>query len=95
MLHTTFRGVVLAAALALMPMAALACGSPDKMTHVGQVTGVDKKMGSFTIFDVQTASPITFVSDEALLKGLENVRDMVQVKYEHDGDTLRAIDIRY
>lgn len=93
--HRTLRGVALAATLVLMPMAALACGSPDKMTHVGQVTAVDKKAGSFTIFDVQTASPITFVSDETLLKGLENVRGMVQVKYEHDGDALRAIDIRY
>jgi hypothetical protein len=59
------------------------------------VTAVDKKGGSFTIFDVQTASLITFVSDKALLKGLEDVRGMVQVKYEHDGDVLRAIDIRY
>jgi hypothetical protein len=56
---------------------------------------VDKKMGSFTIFDVQTASPITFVSDKALLEGLESVRGMVQVKYEHGGDALRATDIRY
>jgi hypothetical protein len=93
--HRTLRGVALAAVLALTPMAALACGSLDQKIHVGQVTGVDKKASSFTIFDVQTASPITFVSDGTLLEGLENVRGMVQVKYEHDGDALRAIDIRY
>ena len=93
--HGTLRGVALAAALLLMPTAALACGSAEQKTHVGQVTGVDKKAGSFTIFDVQTASPISFVSDKALLEGLENVHGMVQVKYEHDGDALRAIDIRY
>ena len=93
--HRTLRGVALAAALVLMPTLALACGSPEQKTHVGQVTAVDKKVGSFTIFDVQTASPISFVSDKALLKGLEDVRGMVQVKYEHDGDLLRAIDIRY
>ncbi len=91
----TFRGVALATALFLMPTAALACLSAEQKTHVGQVTGVDKKAGSFTIFDVQTASPISFVSDKALLEGLENVHGMVQVKYEHDGDALRAIDIRY
>ena len=93
--YTRLRGVVLAAMLGLIPMAALACGSPDQMTHVGQVTGIDEKAGSFTIFDVQTASPITFLSDKALLKGLAKVRGMVQVEYEHEGDALRAIDIHY
>ena len=66
-----------------------------QQTHVGQVTAVDMGAGSFTIFDVQTATPITFVSDKTLLEGLENVNGMVQVKYEHDGDALRAIDILY
>ncbi len=93
--HRTLRGVALAAALVLMPTAALACGSAAQKTHVGQVTAVDKGAGLFTIFDVQTATPITFSSDETLLEGLESVRGMVQVKYEHDGDTLRAIDILY
>ncbi|MEE9159763.1 MAG: hypothetical protein V3U60_15440 [Gammaproteobacteria bacterium] len=93
--HKTLRGVALAAALVLMPTAALACGSAEQKTHVGQVTAVDQGAGSFTIFDVQTATPITFSSDETLLEGLESVRGMVQVKYEHDGDTLRAIDILY
>ncbi len=93
--HRTLRGVALAAALVLMPTAALACGSAAQQTHVGQVTAVDMGAGSFTIFDVQTATPITFVSDKTLLEGLENVNGMVQVKYEHDGDALRAIDILY
>ncbi len=87
--------VAFAAAVLAAPTAAWACGSPGQKTHVGKVMAVDMTKKSFTIFDVQTASPITFVSDEALLKGLENVRGMVQVKYEHDGDALRAIDIRY
>ncbi len=93
--HRTLRGVALAAALVLMPTAALACGSAAQKTHVGQVTAVDMGAGSFTIFDVQTATPITFVSDKTLLEGLENVNGMVQVKYEHDGDALRAIEIIY
>ncbi len=93
--HRTLRGVALAAALVLMPTAAFACGSAAQQTHVGQVTAVDMGAGSFTIFDVQTATPITFVSDKTLLEGLENVNGMVQVKYEHDGDALRAIDILY
>jgi hypothetical protein len=53
--HRTLRGVALAAALVLMPTAALACGSAEQKTHVGQVTAVDQGAGSFTIFDVQPA----------------------------------------
>ncbi len=88
-------GAALAATLAFAPLAGWACGMPGNKTHVGQLMAVDTKGKSFTIFDVQTASPITFMSDDTILKALENTRGMIQVKYEHVGDALRAVDISY
>lgn len=89
-----FIGLTLIAALAVAPTT-WACGSPGQKTHVGKVMAVDMTKKSFTIFDVQTATPITFISDESMLKDLQDVRGMVQVKYEHAGDALKAIEVRY
>lgn len=88
-------GATLAAALAFAPIAGWACGMPGNKTHVGQLMAVDTNSKSFTIFDVETASPITFISDDTILKTLESIRGMIQVKYEHVGDALRAVDVRY
>lgn len=83
----------LAAALMITPVVSWACSTAGENVHVGQLMKVDTKAKSFTIFDMQTASPITFLSDESLIKGLKGVQGLVQVLYEEDGDVLRAIEV--
>lgn len=95
MLGRYFVAMALVAAVITAPMAAWACGAPEQNVHVGQLMAVDTKAKSFTILDMQTASPITFVSDEQLITGLAGVKGIVQVLYRKDGDSLRAIDVRF
>ncbi|MFQ5936728.1 MAG: hypothetical protein ACE5LB_09990 [Acidiferrobacterales bacterium] len=87
--------VVIVTALVTAPTTASACNAAGKDIHVGQLTAVEKSAKTFTIFDVETASPITFIADATLIKSLENVRGIVQVKYDHVGKALKAIEVRY
>ncbi|MFQ6021975.1 MAG: hypothetical protein ACE5NW_04585 [Acidiferrobacterales bacterium] len=95
MLRRYVLAVVFAVAVAAAPAATWACSAAGSNTHVGQLMKVDTTAKSFTIFDVETASPITFLSDEALIQGLKGVQGMVQVLYEEHGDVLRAVDVLY
>ncbi len=85
----------LAGLLAAAPIATWACKAAGENVHVGKLMKVNVEAKSFTIFDVETANAITFVSDEPTLRSLQGVRGMVQVRYEQVGDALRAIDVRY
>lgn len=93
-----YRRYLIAAAIVgvlAAPSATWACQAAGENVHVGKLMAIDTKANSFTIFDVETANPITFASDAPTLKGLQSVRGMVQVHYERVGDVLRALEVRY
>lgn len=90
-----FLAVAGLAAFLLAPMAAWSCSAAGENTHVGELIAVDAKVNSFTIRDAETRSPITFISDDNLIKALKDIKGMVQVLYQEEGHALRAIDVAY
>lgn len=95
MYHRNFVAIAFAAAVLAAPVAAWACSAAEPNTHVGTLMAVDTDGKSFTILDMQTRGPITFLSDEAVLQRLKNVRGLIQVKFKDDGNALRAVEILY
>jgi hypothetical protein len=95
MIRRYLVGVVAAIAILAGPGAAWACSAAGDSTHIGMLTAVDVQAKSFTIIDAETSRPITFLSDDALLRDLKGAKGLIQVLYEEDGDKLRAIDVRY
>ncbi len=85
----------IASLLTAAPMGTWACQSAGENVHVGKLMAIDTKASSFTIFDVETANPITFASDEQTLKALKGARGTIQVRFERMGDVLKALEVRY
>ena len=79
----------------LVPVTAWSCNAAGKNTHVGELIAVDAGINSFTIRDVESHGPITFISDDNLIKALKDVKGMVRVRYQKEGHELRAIDVAY
>lgn len=95
MLRKALTACAIAAAL-WIPIGAWACSAAGANTHIGVLKSVDTKAKSFTIIDAETRSPITFVSDEAILKDLAGAKGTIGVSYEDTGGVLRAVEvIRY
>ena len=92
MLARTLTAFAIAGALCL-PVDAWACKSAGSNVHVGVLTSVDAKAKSFTIIDAETRSPITFVSDEAILKDLAGVKGTIGVSYEEAKGVFRALEV--
>ncbi|RKZ34203.1 MAG: hypothetical protein DRQ37_07950 [Gammaproteobacteria bacterium] len=88
----TMVGIISGALLAL-PAVGLACSAAGEGVHLGQVMGVDKAAGTFTIRDAQTGNPITFMADDGNLKGLD-AGSGVTVEFEEAGDALKAIGVK-
>jgi hypothetical protein len=92
MLTRTLTAFAIVAAL-WIPVGAWACKAAGANTHVGVLKSVDAKAKSFTIIDAETRSPITFVSDEAILKDLAGVKGTIGVSYEETGGVFRAREV--
>jgi len=88
--------IMMAAGLAMsaaMPTFACSVAGPNK--HVGQVTAVDTKAGTFTIMDAETGKPITFAASAGILKDAAKANGSVMVSYEQSGGKLVAKDIHF
>lgn len=90
-----FLAVAGLAAFLSFPVAAWSCSAAGENTHVGELMAVNVEVNSFTIRDAETQSPITFISDDNLIKALKDIKGMVQVLYQEEGHKLRAIDVAY
>jgi hypothetical protein len=70
----------------------LACKSAGENKHVGQVTAIDAKAGSFTIRDAETQSPITFVASADILKSI-SADKRIMVSYKEENGKLVAVEV--
>jgi len=88
-------GAVLMAGLLALPLASFACDGAGPSTHIGKVSSVDATAKKFTITDVQSKGPITFVANEEILKGVKDAKGMVTVKYEEKDGGLTALGVTF
>ena len=84
---------IISAVLFALPAVGLACSAAGEGVHLGEVLGVDKAAGKFTIRDAQTGAPITFMADDGNLNGLDACA-RVTVEFEEAGEALKAIGIK-
>ncbi len=90
------RLCALALAISMMELSAavpaLACDSAGPNTHVGVVTAVDRARSTLTLKDAETGSPLTFLAQPDLIRGIAP-KDEVIVKFTPEGKTLRATSV--
>lgn len=89
-----FIPVLLMSAALGFTSGAWACDGAGHNKHVGNVTKVDAKAGTFTILDMETNAPITFKASKEVLNEASNAKGQVVVGYEKSGDLLQAKEIR-
>ena len=70
-----------------------ACESAGPNTHIGVVTAIDGKAGTFALKDAESRMDLTFRATADQLRGLA-VGDEVMVTYAEEGKALRARTIR-
>ncbi len=83
-------GLVMSAAT---PTFACSTAGPNK--HVGQVTAVNTRAGTFTIMDAETQKPITFAASAGILKDAAKAKGSVMVSYEQSDGKMVAKDIHF
>ena len=88
-------GVLLIAGLVAAPVASWACDGAGPATHIGKVTSLDPAAKKFTIKDVQSQGPITFVASDDILNGLKGAKGMVTVKYEEKNGGYEAVGVTF
>jgi hypothetical protein len=66
-----------------------ACDAMGPNRHVGVVTQIDSKAGTFTIIDAQRRTPMTFIAGKKLLDGLPLNRNMI-VTFRMAGERMMA-----
>ena len=88
-------GAVMMAGLLAMPMASFACDGAGPSTHIGKVSSVDAAAKKFTITNVQSKGPITFVANDEIIKGIKDAKGMVTVKYEEQNGGLTALGVTF
>jgi len=88
--------IVMLASLVLFaatPTFACSVAGPNK--HVGQVTAVNTRAGTFTILDAETKKPITFAASAGILKDAAKAKGSVMVSYEQSDGKMVAKDIHF
>jgi hypothetical protein len=90
------RLCILALAISMLGLSAAApasaCDSAGPNAHVGVVTAVDRARSTLTVKDAETGSPLTFLAQPDLIRGIAP-KDEVIVKFTPDGGTLRATSV--
>ena len=74
---------------------ALACSVAGPSKHVGQVTSVNAKAGTFTILDAETHAPIEFSASREILRDAGKSKGPVMISYRKSGNHLVAEDIHF
>jgi hypothetical protein len=73
--------------------ASFACDAMGDDKHVGSVTGVDAKAGTFTIMDAQLRKPLTFLASTAVLEQANSASGRLTVTFEQKDGQLIATGI--
>jgi len=82
--------------LALISGQVLACGGEASGKHIGNITHVDPENSTFTIRDMESASPITFIANDEILAAVQKARGSVMVNYEEDEEgSLVAVGVTF
>jgi len=87
--------VMLAGLVMFAVTPAFACSVAGPNKHVGQVTAVNAKEGTFTIMDAETQKPITFAASAGILKDAAKAKGSVMVSYEQSDGKMVAKDIHF
>lgn len=66
-----------------------ACDAMGPNRHVGVVTNIDPKAGTFTIIDAQKRKPMTFKAQKKVLDELKLNRDFI-ITFRMDGQRMKA-----
>jgi len=74
---------------------AFACSVAGPNKHVGQVTAVNTKAGTFTILDAETRKPIVFAASANMIKDAAKAKGSVMVSYEQSDGKMIAKDIHF
>jgi len=72
-----------------------ACSAAGPGKHVGQVSAVDSKAGTFTVMDAETGKPIVFFAPTSILKDAAQAKGSVMVSYKQADGKLQAQDIHF
>jgi len=72
-----------------------ACSAAGPGKHVGQVSAVDAKAGTFTIMDAETGKPIVFAASSGIIKDALQAKGSVMVSYKKADGKLQAQDIHF
>jgi len=89
-IHTLIVGV----ALALAAAPAVACSAAGPETHVGKLLGIDPAAQNFTILDAETNQPVSFEANQSQMQQLQGRKGYLKVKYQRDGDKLKAKTVK-
>jgi len=89
----TFTAIAVLTLATALPALACSMAGPDK--HVGQVTAVDTKAGTFTVMDAETRKPITFFASSSIIRDAKKSHGSVMVSFETFDGKLVAKDIHF
>ena len=70
-----------------------ACEGAGPNKHIGGITAIDVKTGTFTIRDAETNRLITFEATDLMLKEI-NISDRILVSYKEDAGRFIAVDLK-
>lgn len=87
-----FQGLVFSVMVLVMsalPVLAWACDAMGPNRHVGVVTQIDPKAGTFTIIDAQKQKPVTFTAPKKVLDAVQIKRDFI-ITFRLDGQRMIA-----
>jgi len=87
--------VVVAGLSIFATVPAFACSAAGPNKHVGQVTAVNTRAGTFTIMDAETRKPITFAASAGILNDAAKAKGSVMVSYEQSDGKMVAKDIHF
>jgi len=72
-----------------LPVLTWACDALGPNRHVGVVTQIDPKAGTFTIIDAQRETPMTFTAQQKILDALKLDSEVI-VTFRMDGQHMKA-----
>ncbi len=84
--------LVIGISLAVSYGSVWACKSAGPNKHIGAITAIDAKNGTFTIRDAETDHLMTFKAADKILKELK-VQDRVMVSYKEEEGKMIAVDV--
>ncbi|HEY4486003.1 MAG TPA: hypothetical protein VI702_06785 [Nitrospiria bacterium] len=69
-----------------------ACKSAGPNKHIGSITAIDAKAGTFSIRDAETDHEMTFTAAGKIIKGLK-LNDRVMVGFKEEDGRMIAVDV--